>query len=111
MIFRGSLYHHSKWKGEPRPELDEAWRQVGQGKFICTQRKCLHALNAECITFVVGAMSITEEQVRRLGKDPDYVVKWPDSLGGGHVASVEVFHHLHCLVRYSLLVWRSHCIC
>ena len=53
-------------------------------------------------------MSITEDEVRRLGKDPEYVVKWPESLGGGHVASVEVFHHLHCLVRN--LHWTNHVI-
>lgn len=75
-IFEGSLYHNSPWKGEPRPELDALWHRVGQ----------------------VGAMSISAEEVRRLGKDPDYVVKWPPDLGGGHVVSVETFHHLHCLV-------------
>jgi hypothetical protein len=79
LTFRGSLYHRSPWKGEPRPELDALWHRVGQ----------------------VGAMSVTADEVRRLGKDPDYVVKWPEELGGGHVASVEVFHHLHCLVSSS----------
>ena len=79
LTFRGSLYHRTAWKGEPRPELDSLWHRVGQ----------------------VGIMSITAEEVRRLGKDPDYVVKVPEELGGGHVASVEVFHHLHCLASRS----------
>lgn len=76
LTFRGSLFHKSAWKGQPRPELDALWHRVGQ----------------------VSVMSITADEVRRLGKDPDYVVKWPEEQGGGHVASVEVFHHLHCLV-------------
>lgn len=79
LTFRGSLYHRSAWKGEPGPELDSLWHRVGQ----------------------VGIMSITADEVRRLGKDPDYVVKVPEDLGGGHVASVEVFHHLHCLASRS----------
>ena len=73
--FRGSLYHLSPWKGAPDDELDALWYRVGQ----------------------IGAMSITSDEVERLGKDPTLVVKWPEEAGGGHVASVEVFHHLHCL--------------
>ena len=87
LTFRGSLYHTSAWKGEPRPELDSLWHRVGQ----------------------VGIMSISADEVRRLGKDPDYVVKVPDDLGGGHVASVEVFHHLHCLASRSRTDYRGKC--
>jgi hypothetical protein len=83
-VFRGSLYHHSAWKGTPRPELDALWHRVGQ----------------------VGSISITDEEVRRLGKDPDYTIRWPEVYGGGHVASVEVFHHLHCLVSIRLQALR-----
>jgi len=83
--FAGSPYHHSLWKGPPTPELDALWSRVGQ----------------------VGAMSISGEEVRRLGKDPDYVIKWPEDLGGGHVVSVEVFHHLHCLVSWLSKMSRS----
>jgi hypothetical protein len=33
-----------------------------------------------------------------IGKDPERLVKWPNDLGGGYLARIEVFHQLHCLV-------------
>lgn len=83
--FRGDLYHVSPWKGQPNAELEALWARVGQ----------------------VGAMSISTDEVRKLGKDPDFVIRWPEEYGGGHFASVEVFHHLHCLVRKSMSLAHS----
>lgn len=51
---------------------------------------------------------ITRNEVIRLGKDPDYAVKAPEEWGwpkDSYLASLEVFHHLHCLdvLRRNLL--------
>ena len=42
-------------------------------------------------------MSITEEEVLKIGKTTD-AIKIPSQFGGGYMASVEVNHQLHCLV-------------
>jgi len=43
--------------------------------------------------------AITAEQVRKLGKDPETTVKYPDDYGLGddaYMAGLDVFHQLHC---------------
>jgi hypothetical protein len=48
----------------------------------------------------VQPIIITSDEVRRLGKNPRTALRIPEKLGRGsdaYVASIEVFHHLHCL--------------
>jgi hypothetical protein len=43
---------------------------------------------------------ITANEVRAIGKDPEKAVRFPEEYGFGsdaYMASVEVFHHIHCL--------------
>ena len=44
-------------------------------------------------------MRISEEELDII--DPTFkesAVKYPDSMGGGYMGSLEVFHQLHCIV-------------
>lgn len=44
---------------------------------------------------------LSREDIIRLGKDPDSpsLVRFKEEDGGGYMASIEVTHQLHCLVR------------
>lgn len=42
---------------------------------------------------------MTRDDVVRMGKSPEECVQLPENLGGGYMATIEVFHQLHCLVR------------
>lgn len=39
--------------------------------------------------YSVDAISLTESEVRRLGKDPEVAVKLPQELGGGYMGTIE----------------------
>lgn len=66
---------NNPWKGEPSPEIDEAWKKI----------------------WMIGAESYTYEEIERVGKDPRGVARWPQEFGGGYAAKTEIFHQLHCL--------------
>ncbi|KAH8597064.1 hypothetical protein B0O99DRAFT_541572 [Bisporella sp. PMI_857] len=69
----------SIWRARIGDKVDAAWDRVGS---------------------IVPPIVITADEVRAIGKNPDTAVKFPDEYGYGpdaYMASVEVFHHLHCL--------------
>lgn len=69
----------SIWRARTGSNADAAWDRVGS--------------NAPPIV-------ITAKEVEALGKDPKKVVRFPDDYGYGpdaYLASVESFHHIHCL--------------
>ena len=47
---------------------------------------------------IVGAISITEEEYRKLNASR-HAVKVPLNLGGGYMALPEFVHQIHCVVR------------
>ena len=47
---------------------------------------------------LVGAISITEEEYRKLNASR-HAVKVPPNLGGGYMALPEFVHQIHCVVR------------
>ncbi|KAF2179757.1 hypothetical protein K469DRAFT_797546, partial [Zopfia rhizophila CBS 207.26] len=69
---------NSPWRGEPRPELEEAWDNV---------------------TWEVGEIPVSKEEALRSGLllDPNTLVRFPEEYGGQIYTSVEWNHHLHCL--------------
>ncbi|KAF2660930.1 hypothetical protein K491DRAFT_774261 [Lophiostoma macrostomum CBS 122681] len=74
--FNGSLKAPSVYRGNPSPEIDEAWSRV---------------------TKSVPLFSITEDDVAKLNKNKDEIVKVPDAEGGGYLAGLEASHQIHCV--------------
>ncbi|KAL4404800.1 hypothetical protein CABS03_14595 [Colletotrichum abscissum] len=70
---------HGKYTGEPRPEVDQAWRDLLQ---------CRPLLN-------LHGSTCTNEWVHRWGREHE-AVKLPD---GGYLGMLSVFHELHCIKR------------
>ncbi|KAK3182093.1 hypothetical protein K4F52_006658 [Lecanicillium sp. MT-2017a] len=58
---------------------------------------------------LIRPIAVTREQIQRMGKDPATVAKLEDKdwdLGdNAYVASLDVFHNLHCLNLYASLAW------
>ncbi|KAI1346771.1 hypothetical protein F5Y01DRAFT_319443 [Xylaria sp. FL0043] len=71
----GAFDQPSPWRGEPNPELDEAWEKI------------THA----------GVFSVTAEEVERIGKMDNSTVMLPKESGHGYMASLEATHQLHCV--------------
>lgn len=83
VMYDGKFLAPSVYRGEPRPELENAWdriTQLGTGS-IRVAKEDLHRLNKSATRDIVGFP----------GEDVD----------GAHDAQTtfEVFHQLHCLVR------------
>lgn len=76
---QGDFEHRSVFKGEPRPELDDAWNRITNG----------------------GVFSVGEETLQLLNVTSENSVRLPAVQGGGYIASLEMFHQLHCLVSTS----------
>ena len=96
--FNGSLEFDSIYRGEPNPELDAAWSRIGIDGIITRYSAKKH--NFTCLHDLVPPTRLTLEELKKIGKtDSPSIVKFPEEEGGGYMASVEVFHQLHCLVR------------
>ncbi|TFK37916.1 hypothetical protein BDQ12DRAFT_606952, partial [Crucibulum laeve] len=76
-LFNLSLSHQTIYQGYPTPEIDAAW---------------------DLITLNVRPIRISEDITEKIGRleDPT-LVKYPEEDGGGVMASLEVFHQLHCV--------------
>ncbi|KAJ0165766.1 hypothetical protein CTA2_10032 [Colletotrichum tanaceti] len=64
---------HGKYTGQPRPEVDQAWKDLLQYNNI----------------------RVSEDWVHRWGREHE-AVKLPD---GGYLGMLSVFHELHCIKR------------
>lgn len=78
----------SKFRNEltPDPIVNDAWEDL---EFI-------------------RVFPITEEQVRKLGKDPEFAARFPEEYGLGteaYVGQLDVFHQIHCLNLLRHLAW------
>ncbi|PPQ72879.1 hypothetical protein CVT26_003500 [Gymnopilus dilepis] len=75
--FNGSFDFPSIYRGDPTPQVDDAWFRISTG--IRTTR-------------------LTLEQLRKIGKEDTLSkVKYQEADGGGYIAAVEFSHQLHCL--------------
>ncbi|KAL8882774.1 MAG: hypothetical protein Q9198_000282, partial [Flavoplaca austrocitrina] len=73
--FRGEFDHQTIFKGKPNPGLDVAWDSISIGHVI----------------------SINDDVFPLINKTADTAAKLPAAQGGGYMASLDVFHQLHCL--------------
>ncbi|KAF5964105.1 hypothetical protein FBULB1_12969 [Fusarium bulbicola] len=81
----------SKWRNslKPDPEVDEAWEDLE----------------------IIRVFPITETEVRRLGKDPELLVKFPQEYGLGdnaYMAQIDMFHQIHCLNLLRHMAWAEY---
>ncbi|KAF4434499.1 tat pathway signal sequence [Fusarium acutatum] len=81
----------SKWRNslKPDPEVDEAWEDLE----------------------IIRVFPITEAEVRRLGKDPELLVKFPQEYGLGdnaYMAQIDMLHQIHCLNLLRHLAWAEY---
>ncbi|KAK3317706.1 hypothetical protein B0T19DRAFT_469476 [Cercophora scortea] len=81
LTFNGALRDNSSiWRKPPSPEVDKAW------DYLATE-------GLELIT-------VSSDDLRKSGKDPEKCVKAPTSWGEGsdaYIAQIETFHQIHCL--------------
>jgi hypothetical protein len=70
-----------------------------------SKRSLRSPLSRELKNITVKPIRITEEQLHEMGMEVTLTtVKLPaEEEGGGHLASLEVTHHLQCLVRLPVL--------
>ncbi|KAM0233128.1 hypothetical protein ACHAP5_010483 [Fusarium lateritium] len=81
----------SKWRNalEPDPAVDEAWEDLEN----------------------IRVFPISEQEVRRLGKDPELLVKFPSEYGLGdnaYMGQIDMFHQIHCLNLLRHLAWAEY---
>jgi len=68
----------SIYRQDPSHEVDLAWEEIGDLRLI----------------------PLTRDEVLAVGKDPEEVVRFPDSFGLGperYAGRIDVFHQVHCL--------------
>lgn len=59
----------------------------------------------------IRVFPITEDQLRKLGKDPELSVKFPPSYGLGdnmYAAQIDMYHQLHCLNLLRYQAWKEY---
>jgi hypothetical protein len=78
--FNGSWDRPSVYRGSPSPGVEAAWNELTKddGRQV----------------------DMTLEQLLRTGGEPaPFMVRYPEEYGGNYLATLEVFHYLHCIER------------
>ncbi|RAL17387.1 oxidase ustYa family protein [Aspergillus homomorphus CBS 101889] len=66
------------YRQPPSPEVDAAWNRLAN----------------------INPITISRDDVVKLGRDPEQAAKWPESFGFGseaYIGRIDVFHQIHCL--------------
>lgn len=91
--FNGSLFFQSPYKGPITPEVTKAWDEIE----YCND-SFSHLSTLQLLTISPdGLYGLSPETVRKMGSSEDSV-RFPPEYGGGYMAFLEVFHHIHCVV-------------
>ncbi|OGM44990.1 hypothetical protein ABOM_005775 [Aspergillus bombycis] len=74
--FNGALRDPNKYRGPPSQEIDDAWDELiyPEGGLVRLSKAQLDKINAS-----------------------EYAAEYTEELGGGYIATIEVFHQLHCV--------------
>jgi hypothetical protein len=73
-LFENQIETTNPFKGLPRPELDEAWNKLLGPTAIRVSKEVLDKINRTSVPLLDGS---------------------------GYMASLDVYHQLHCLVRWT----------
>ncbi|KAG5981163.1 hypothetical protein E4U55_003223 [Claviceps digitariae] len=84
--FDGSLSpsKDSKYRGPPNPQLDEAWDRFTTNPWMPETAVLLNVSKDEVLRSQNGARI-------------DTAIQLDEKNGGGYLATLEMFHQLHCL--------------
>ncbi|KAE9987416.1 hypothetical protein EG328_002772 [Venturia inaequalis] len=88
----GEFEIKSKFKGHPAKELDDAWDQISMGT-----RLFPNILSISHLFSTGGVFGIDENELKRINRSSATLAKFPQSMGGGYMTSLQVHHQLHCL--------------
>lgn len=82
------------YKNPPNPATEEAWNDLTSGKFplLLPYNTLLYTNNLSGLS--VGIVKINDQDLKMLGRTSYQMYD-----GSGYLASVSMFHQLHCLVR------------
>ncbi|KAG0159722.1 hypothetical protein PDIDSM_7246 [Penicillium digitatum] len=87
VTFNGTLDYPSNFRGAPSPDIDRAWaRSINLG-----------AVN----------VSLSDDDIRLLGMDPDTTVKLPPEDGGAYRVHFEFSHQMHCVDFIRMWTYRN----
>lgn len=92
--FLGSFVTNNPYRGKPGPKVDMAWMKWHEF------RKCSKAGERHELTNT-ALLRVTEDDVKKSFNhetDPEYRSTVIEMEGGGYLATVELFHQMHCLV-------------
>ncbi|KAH0499831.1 hypothetical protein TgHK011_006997 [Trichoderma gracile] len=90
LINRHNVNGASIYREPPSPDVDDAWERLHKGDRL----------------FLVG-----EDEVRRIGKDPDVLIKAPLEWGygdGQYLAANQGQHDIHCLNKLRMWIYAEH---
>ncbi|EGR50058.1 uncharacterized protein TRIREDRAFT_105220 [Trichoderma reesei QM6a] len=90
LINRHNVNGSSIYREPPSPDVDDAWERLHKGDRL----------------FLVG-----EDEVRRIGKDPDVLIKAPLEWGygdGQYLAANQGQHDIHCLNKLRMWIYAEH---
>lgn len=94
---------HNGYDGPPTSELEEAWQRLEDSKYTSFVTRELTD-----IRHLVPAVLIPTEHVASMNRSIEQgFVRSEETGKEGYIATVEVFHHLHCLNVVRQFVWRE----
>jgi hypothetical protein len=86
--FQGRLYAPSQYRGTPEKSIDDAWARYTHSPWF------------DGGSVVLGVSADDIRRSRKAGEDEWFnsTVRLDEQNGGGYMATLEVFHQMHCLV-------------
>lgn len=83
------------YKNPPNPATEEAWNNLTSGKLSLLLLPFNNVFYTNSLSvFLVGIVKINDQDLKMLGRTSYQMYD-----GSGYLASVSMFHQLHCLVR------------
>lgn len=99
--FEAHLFANNNYRGPPSRELDAAWdRFTTSSALAILFREQWLKLSVGWMGETAVILNVSAEEIRRSGNDFSMgtIVELDAPNGGGYMATLELFHQLHCLV-------------
>lgn len=92
--FLGSFVTNNPYRGKPGPKVDMAWMKWHEFRKLSENY-------TRCGLTGTALLRVTEDDVKKsfgYETDPEYRSTVIEMEGGGKLATIELFHQMHCLV-------------